>query len=91
MLSWNFTFAPPENWKSENLRFRPATGVLKSRPEWRDLLRHGGWDAGGETTRETENLEIWGGEPGGALRAPGKFLSRGGGSRFPELQVFRVS
>jgi hypothetical protein len=51
-----------------NLGFRPASDVLEIGPECRRLRRDGGWDAGGETARETENLATWGGESGRGRR-----------------------
>jgi hypothetical protein len=65
-LSSNCTFAPP---KTGNLKFRPTSDVLESGPECRRLRPDGGWDAGGETARETENLATWGGESGRGRRA----------------------
>jgi hypothetical protein len=50
------------------------------------------WDADGETTRETENLEARGGESARGPARGEEITGAGvGGSRFPELQVFRVS
>ena len=71
MYSRDFTFAPPKIRKTENPRFSPAGDVLEIGPEWGGIEGHGGGDAEAETTRETENLEIWGGEPGRTLCGEG--------------------
>jgi len=51
--------------------------VLETGPERRRLRRHGGGDAEAETTRETENLEIWGGEPGRTVCGEGGLSGAG--------------
>ncbi len=60
-LSSSCTFAPP---KSGIPGFHPASDVLEIGPESAVRDQHGGWDAGGETARETENLATWGCESG---------------------------
>jgi hypothetical protein len=47
--------------------------VLEIGSECRGSRRHGGWDAGGETARETENPAAWGGESG---RGPARVEAR---------------
>ena len=66
----------------------PATDALEIGPERRRLRRDGGWDAGGETARETENLAAWGCESGRGRRAAGEGRGVGDGGRIPDFQFF---
>jgi hypothetical protein len=57
--SYRASLSRPKNWKSEIPRFRARerrardwAGVPAFATAW-------GWDAGGETARETENLATW--------------------------------
>jgi hypothetical protein len=84
--SSSFTFAPQnlKNWNSARERRAPDwPGVPAFAPA-------GGWVAGGETARETENLATWGGESGRGRRAGGEIPGVGGGGA-AEFQVFSFS
>jgi len=61
--------------------------VLEGGPEWLRLRRSRRLDAEAETARETENLEIWGGESVGVLGAVRENQGAGGAVR----QKFRFS
>jgi hypothetical protein len=75
----------PKNWESE---ISPRDAVLEIGPERRRFRRDGGREAGGETTRETENLAAWGGESGrGPARGEGDSRASGGQDfRFSDFQ-----
>jgi hypothetical protein len=77
----------PKNWESE---ISPRDAVLEIGPERRRFRRDGGREAGGETTRETENLAAWGGESGrGPACGEGDSRASGGrGGRISEFQFF---
>jgi hypothetical protein len=85
-----FRFRAPEIPKNWNSEIPPRDDVLEIGPEWPRLRRHGGRDAGRETTRESANLAAWGGDSGrGPARGEGDRGRRGGGAA--GFQVFRFS
>ena len=64
--------------------------MLEIGPEWGGLRQDGGWDAGGEAARETENLAAWGGESGRGRRAAREIPGVGGvGRQNSRFSVFQ--
>jgi hypothetical protein len=77
-----------KNWKSE---IRPAATCSRFARSGPVCAGQGGREAGGETTRETENLAAWGGDSGrGPARGEGDSRASGGrGGRISGFQIFR--
>jgi hypothetical protein len=90
---WNFRGSPKFDRKSGNLKIwecRRKSGLERG-PERRGLRRHGGWNAGGETSRETANLEAWGCESGRGRGLAWEVSGVPRGVGRADFQVFRFS
>ena len=87
----SFSFLRPhpqilKNWKHEN---SPRDRSARDWAGAARFARAGGWDAVGETARETENMATWGCESGRDRVRGG--ADRGSGGGVAEFQIFRIS